>query len=84
MWMGLWLVITDIQFVYAQSVQALITNPAIPTWNKLRLVMLYALRYQKSQANSVASLISLALENGVSREDARVSETMGLYCQRRV
>lgn len=34
--------------------------------------MLYALRYQKSQAQNVASLINLMLENGVSREDARV------------
>ncbi|KAI0695976.1 Sec1-like protein [Cytidiella melzeri] len=55
-----------------KSVQAVITSPAVPVWNKLRLVMLYALRYQKSQANSVASLITLALENGVSREDARL------------
>ncbi|KAI0338990.1 Sec1-domain-containing protein [Trametopsis cervina] len=55
-----------------RSVQAIITNPAIPVWNKLRLIMLYAIRYQKSQANSVASLINLALENGVSREDARL------------
>ena len=55
-----------------RSVQALITNPAIQPWNKLRLVMLYALRYQKSQAQNVASLINLMLENGVSREDARV------------
>lgn len=55
-----------------QSVQALITNTAIQPWNKLRLVMLYALRYQKTQAQNVASLINLMLENGVSREDARV------------
>ena len=55
-----------------QSVQALITNAAIQPWNKLRLVMLYALRYQKTQAQNVASLINLMLENGVSREDARV------------
>ena len=55
-----------------QSVQALITNPAIQPWNKLRLVMLYALRYQKTQAQNVTSLINLMLENGVSREDARV------------
>ncbi|KAI0753897.1 Sec1-like protein [Irpex lacteus] len=55
-----------------KSVQAVITNPAVPAWNKLRVVMLYAIRYQKSQANSVASLINLALENGVSREDARL------------
>ncbi|EMD40076.1 hypothetical protein CERSUDRAFT_132878 [Gelatoporia subvermispora B] len=55
-----------------KSVQALITNPAVQPWNKLRLVTLYALRYQKSQANNVASLISLMLENGVQREDARL------------
>ncbi len=55
-----------------QSVQALITNPAVQPWNKFRLVMLYALRYQKTQAQNVASLINLMLENGVSREDARV------------
>ncbi|KAI0769911.1 Sec1 family-domain-containing protein [Fomes fomentarius] len=55
-----------------KSVQALVTNPAIQPWNKLRLVMLYALRYQKSQAQNVASLINLMLENGVSREDARL------------
>ncbi|KAF7795610.1 hypothetical protein EIP86_006775 [Pleurotus ostreatoroseus] len=55
-----------------KSVQAIITNPAVPAWNKLRLVTLYALRYQKTQASSVASLINLALENGVQREDAKL------------
>jgi vacuolar protein sorting-associated protein 45 len=56
-------------------------NPAIPAWNKLRLVMLYGLRYQKSQAQNVASLINLALENGVQREDARVSHaSLGIEC----
>ncbi|KAI0632402.1 Sec1-like protein [Trametes polyzona] len=55
-----------------KSVQALVANPAIQTWNKLRLVMLYALRYQKAQPQNVASLINLMLENGVSREDAKL------------
>ncbi|THH28265.1 hypothetical protein EUX98_g5925 [Antrodiella citrinella] len=55
-----------------RSVQTLITNPAIPPWNKLRLVILFALRYQKTQASNVASLINLMLENGVQREDARL------------
>ncbi|GJE88833.1 Sec1 family protein [Phanerochaete sordida] len=55
-----------------RNVQALITNPAVPAWNKLRLVMLYGIRYQKTQAHNVASLINLALENGVQREDARL------------
>lgn len=57
-----------------KSVQALITDPNIPTFSKLKLVCLYALRYQKTQsANNIASLINLMLENGVGREDARVS-----------
>ncbi|KAL4249081.1 STXBP/unc-18/SEC1 family protein [Abortiporus biennis] len=55
-----------------RDVQSLITNPAIPSWNKLRLVVLYALRYQKTHANNVAALITLMLENGVSREDAKL------------
>ncbi|CDO69996.1 hypothetical protein BN946_scf184973.g6 [Trametes cinnabarina] len=55
-----------------KDVQALVANPAIQPWNKLRLVMLFALRYQKSQAQNVASLINLMLENGVSREDAKL------------
>ncbi|KAL7280139.1 hypothetical protein ACG7TL_006557 [Trametes sanguinea] len=57
-----------------KDVQALVANPAIQPWNKLRLVMLYALRYQKSQAQNVASLINLMLENGVSREDAKANQ----------
>ena len=61
-----------------QSVQALITNAAIQPWNKLRLVIPYALRYQKSQANNVASLINLTIENGVNREDAKVRRSTPL------
>jgi hypothetical protein len=48
-------------------------DPAIPPWNKLRLVILYALRYQKTQTGNITSLINLMLANGVSKEDARVS-----------
>ncbi|EED81891.1 predicted protein, partial [Postia placenta Mad-698-R] len=61
-----------------KSVQALITNPVIQPWNKLRLVILYALRYQKTQSHNVASLISLMLENGVQREDARLGGVSAL------
>ena len=57
-----------------KSVQSLIADADVPTFSKLKLVCLYALRYQKSQAaNNIASLINLMLENGVGREDARVS-----------
>jgi hypothetical protein len=38
----------------------------------LRLVILFALRYQKTQAANVATLINLMLANGVKPEDARV------------
>ncbi|KAJ6585117.1 Sec1 family-domain-containing protein [Mycena capillaripes] len=55
-----------------RSVQAFIANPGVPPWNKLRLVILYALRYQKTQTSNIASLINLLLSNGVSKEDARL------------
>jgi hypothetical protein len=45
----------------------------VPAFNKLRVVILYALRYQKTQTSNIAALISLLLSNGVSREEARVS-----------
>lgn len=59
--------------VRTQSVQGFIADNAVSSRNKLRLLILYALRYQKTQTNNIASLITLALENGVRKEDARVS-----------
>ena len=56
-----------------QSVQDIVKDPALSPMAKLRIVILFALRYQKSKANDIANLINLLLENGVSREDARVS-----------
>lgn len=56
-----------------QSVQIFITNNDISPRNKLRLLILYALKYQKTQGNNIASLITLALQNGVRPEDARVN-----------
>ena len=55
-----------------QNVQAIVTDAAVPPWNKLRVVILYALRYQKTQTSNIAALITLMLENGVPREEARV------------
>jgi hypothetical protein len=59
-------------FIQHQSVQTIVTDPAVPSWNKLKVAILYALRYQKTQQTSIANLINLLLSNGVSREDARV------------
>ncbi|KAF8895370.1 Sec1-like protein [Infundibulicybe gibba] len=55
-----------------KSVQAIITDNAVPAWNKLRLVILYGLRYQKSQPSNISSLINLMLTHGVSKEDAKL------------
>ncbi|KAG8214562.1 Sec1 family-domain-containing protein [Butyriboletus roseoflavus] len=55
-----------------KTVQALVSNNTVPAWNKLRIVILYALRYQKTQMSNIATLINLLLSNGVSREDARL------------
>ncbi|KAI0004570.1 Sec1-like protein [Russula compacta] len=55
-----------------KSVQFFITNNDISPRNKLRLLILYALKYQKTQGNNIASLITLALQNGVRPEDARL------------
>ncbi|KAF9499001.1 vacuolar protein sorting-associated protein 45 [Pleurotus eryngii] len=55
-----------------KEVQAVIRDNAVPVWNKLRLVILYALRYQKTHTTNIASLINLMLLNGVSRDDAKL------------
>lgn len=56
-----------------KSVQTFIVDSTVSPRNKLRLVILYALRFQKQRASDIANLINLALQNGVKREDARVS-----------
>ncbi|KAJ2919193.1 hypothetical protein MD484_g1236, partial [Candolleomyces efflorescens] len=55
-----------------RATQAVIMDNSVPADNKLRIVMLYALRYQKTQTNNIANLIKLLLENGVPPEDAKL------------
>lgn len=55
-----------------QSVQGIIVDSSVTAEQKLRIVILFALRYQKTRANDIANLISLLLENGISPEDAKV------------
>ncbi|KAF4617671.1 hypothetical protein D9613_005878 [Agrocybe pediades] len=55
-----------------KSVQDIVTDMNIRPWSKLRIVMLYALRYQKTQTANIATLINLLLVNGISREDAKL------------
>ena len=56
-----------------KSVQTFVVDSTVSPRNKLRLVILYALRFQKQRASDIANLINLALQNGVKREDARAS-----------
>ncbi|KAI3616277.1 vacuolar protein sorting-associated protein 45 [Moniliophthora roreri] len=55
-----------------KEVEALIKDPSVTASHKLRLVILYALRYQKTQATNIANLINLLLLHGISREEARL------------
>lgn len=47
-------------------------NPSIQPYNKLRLVLLYAIRYQKQAASNIASLITALKEQGVPKEETQV------------
>lgn len=51
----------------------MIQSPRIPSSNKLRLAILYALRYQKLAGNAITSVVDALIENGVSADRARVS-----------
>ncbi|KAL5482682.1 VPS45 [Sanghuangporus weigelae] len=55
-----------------KSVQNIIRDAAVSPSQKLRIVILFALRYQKSKANDIANLINQLLENGVPAEDAKL------------
>ena len=57
-----------------QAVQSIVVDNSVSAEQKLRIVILFALRYQKTRANDIANLISLMLENGVSHDDAKVSQ----------
>lgn len=51
----------------------MIQSPRIPANNKLRLAILYALRYQKLASNAITTVVDALIENGVSADKARVS-----------
>ncbi|KAG8881457.1 vacuolar protein sorting-associated protein 45, partial [Tulasnella sp. 403] len=59
-----------------KAVQTLIAASEIPPANKLRLAILYALRYQKSSGNAIASVVESLARNGVSESDVRLVNIM--------
>lgn len=55
-----------------QSVMTLISASAVPASSKLRLAILYALRYQKLPGNQIAGVIDALIRNGVTADRARL------------
>lgn len=50
----------------------LIAASAVPATSKLRLAILYALRYQKLPGNSIAGVVEALIRNGVTADRARL------------
>ncbi len=50
----------------------LITSDKTPPNNKLRLAILYALRYQKLLGNAIPSVVDTLIQHGVPADRARV------------
>lgn len=63
-----------------QSLQNIIQNPAISQIHKIRLVLLYALRYEKSPQNSLTRLQDLLHQSGIDQKTINIISTMLRYC----
>ncbi|OXH17086.1 hypothetical protein J010_00996 [Cryptococcus neoformans] len=59
-----------------KSVMTLLTSSRVPSPNKLRLAILYALRYQKSPSAQIAQVVNTLISNGVPPERARLVYAM--------
>ncbi|KAL7414882.1 Sec1 family-domain-containing protein [Mrakia frigida] len=62
-----------------KSVLTLLSTPSIPNANKLRLAILYALRYQKFSANAIPHVVDTLITNGIDPERARLVYVMLNY-----
>ncbi|GFZ46321.1 Vacuolar protein sorting-associated protein 45 [Saitozyma sp. JCM 24511] len=59
-----------------RSVMTLLSSPKVPQSNKLRLAILYALRYQRFQGNQIAQVVDALIHNGASADRARLVYVM--------
>ncbi|WVQ77964.1 hypothetical protein IAT38_000045 [Cryptococcus sp. DSM 104549] len=59
-----------------KSVMTLLASPKVPASNKLRLAILYALRYQKYPTNQISQIVDQLILNGVPAERARLVYVM--------
>lgn len=58
-----------------RSVRGLIEDSGVQPVNKLRLAMLYALRYQKTANNGIQGVVELLRNNGVTESESNVRLT---------
>jgi len=59
-----------------QSVMNLLASSKVPATNKLRLAILYALRYQKLVGNQITLVVDALIQNGVGADRARLVYVM--------
>mmetsp|Transcript_15805 Transcript_15805/g.40727 ORF Transcript_15805/g.40727 Transcript_15805/m.40727 type:complete len:628 (-) Transcript_15805:297-2180(-) len=62
------------------EVEALLRKPTIATANKLRLVLLYALRYEREPSNRISKFVELLGTSGASAEQQRLVALMLEQC----
>eukprot|EP01098_Paradermamoeba_levis_P008379 TRINITY_DN3480_c0_g2_i1.p1 TRINITY_DN3480_c0_g2~~TRINITY_DN3480_c0_g2_i1.p1 ORF type:complete len:571 (-),score=168.83 TRINITY_DN3480_c0_g2_i1:184-1896(-) len=62
-----------------KQVREMIENPKVNPSDKLRLVLLYALRYEQTSGNEVGKLLDLLARNGVDHSDLRSVNTIMKY-----
>ncbi|KAJ2185321.1 vacuolar protein sorting-associated protein 45, partial [Coemansia sp. RSA 530] len=62
-----------------RALRALIANPKIQPENKVRCVVLYALRYEQTQGNAVNELKQLLSSNGVDADMVSIIDVMLRY-----
>ncbi|CAG8645775.1 9475_t:CDS:2, partial [Paraglomus occultum] len=62
-----------------KHLQRLITSSHISETSKIRLVLLYALRYEKAQNNAIKSLVGLLHRSGISEQKTMLIDTMLEY-----
>jgi hypothetical protein len=54
----------------------LLASPRVPPSSKLRLAILYALRYQKMPGNQISQVVDSLIQNGISADRARLVYVM--------
>ncbi|EGG01948.1 uncharacterized protein MELLADRAFT_78910 [Melampsora larici-populina 98AG31] len=55
-----------------KNVREMISSPEIEAEAKIRLAVLYALRYQKFSGNAIVGIVDLLQQNGIPEKDARL------------